>query len=201
MSAPVFTPAPGFIPAKPVAGNYVLVRCGGLAVGTATTADLIRASVFEVLRPITISELGAALTTASAGGLFQLAIYANNPATNNPTGLPLASIGSISTTVAGRLSADITGADVTLPAGTYWQAVNVDASGASAVFLGPLPANGLGASILGSPVIALAVAGNVGGANLTYTQAFGTWPNLTGVSPTAVSASTNNSAALLVKAV
>jgi len=195
---PVYTPPPAFVPVAPIVGNYVLVRCGGVILGTATTAGLIRASVFEVHRPMKISELGAGLTTAAAGGLFQLAIYANNPATNTP-GAVLASIGSISTTTAGRLSADITGADVTLPAGTYWQAVNVDATGAAAVFLGPAPAFGLGANVLGSPAIALAVAGNIGGANLTSTQAFGTWPDLTGVSPTGSSASTNNSAALLVK--
>jgi hypothetical protein len=195
---PAYTPPPAFVPVAPVVGNYVLVRCGGVTQGTATTAGLIRASVFEVHRPMKISELGAALAIGSASGLFQLAIYANNPATNTP-GAVLASIGSISTTTAGRLSADITGADVTLPAGTYWQAVNVDASGASAIFLGPNPAGALGANVLGSPTLALAVAGNLGGANLTYTQAFGTWPDLTGVSPTGFSASTNNSAALIVK--
>lgn len=197
---PSYAPPPPFVPAAPVVGNFVLARCGGLAVGAAAAAGLIRMSPFELPRSITISDLGAGLTTGAAGGVCQFAIYANNPATNNPRGTALAATGDISTTVAGRISADITGANVTLPAGTYWQAVNVDTLGAASVFLGPNPANGLGASILGSSAIALAVAGNVGGANLTYTQTYGTWPDLTGVAPTSFSASTNNSAALLMKA-
>jgi hypothetical protein len=182
-----------------IAGNWYVTEGGGLVLGAAAAANQIRLAPFIVRKAITISQLGGRLTTGSASGNCQLAIYANNAATGRPTGNALAVTGSISTTTAAAISADITGADVTLQPGIYWSAVNVDASGASAVFLGPAASAALGGRLIGNSTLSTAMAGNVAGANLLVAQTFGTWPDLTGGSFT-YSASTVNAINLAVLA-
>lgn len=183
-----------------ISGNWYATDGGGLLLGAAAAADRIRLAPFVVRKTITISQLGGRLATGSAGGNCQLAIYANNAATARPTGNPLAVTGSISVTTTGAISADITGADVTLQPGLYWSAVIVDTLGASAVFVGSAPATGLGSIMVGNPTLAIAISGNVGGANLLVTHTFGTWPDITGATFT-YSASTVNGINLAVLAV
>jgi hypothetical protein len=51
-----------------------------------------------------ITALGARISTVSSGGNLALGIFANNPALNRPTGLPLASAINLSTTTAALVS-------------------------------------------------------------------------------------------------
>lgn len=74
--------------------------------------------------PLTLSQLGARVTTAAAAGNFCMAIYANG-ATNQPTGAPLASTGNMSTASAAVVTGAL-GANLQLTAGWYWIAIQCD---------------------------------------------------------------------------
>lgn len=89
---------------------------------SALVANTIYLVPFAIYRACTISDLGAAIGTASSGNSVKLAIYATASSGEKPTGTPLAETGDISTTSTGAVSADITGANVTLNPGKYWAA-------------------------------------------------------------------------------
>jgi hypothetical protein len=147
-----------------------------LAAGSAPAANTIRLQPFVLSRAVTITDLAAKVTTLSAGGNFQLAVYANDPATMRPTGSPLAATGNISTAAVGNIGASLA-TPVVLPAGIYWMALNQDNS--TAIYLtSSNNANGGLSSLAGSATLA-----NLGGATscktgLNTPQTFGTWPNL-----------------------
>lgn len=117
-------------PAEPapqyVAGYYypTLIGPGGqnsTNQGTTTTVY----TPFYVAATITISELGARIGGVSAGANTCFGIYANNPATNQPTGAVLAQTGNISLTTAATITAAL-GANVQLTPGIWWIANQVD---------------------------------------------------------------------------
>lgn len=166
----------GFVEPPFVAGRwYAIFR--GIPSSGAVNQNLICLAPFILPKPITMSDLGCRVTTALAANNFQLAIYASDPATAYPTGNALAVTGNISTAVAAVVSADITGANVTLAPGLYWSASNQ--SGATSALQS---AANLGSTIfIGSTTITnVSTAAAQAYFCLTFAQTYNTWPDLTG---------------------
>jgi hypothetical protein len=181
---PEFTPSVSDLQAiNPpyIADRWYPMAMATVAAGTATASGSVRLNVFVLRRPMTVSDLGARVTTAATDGLFQLAIYANNPATGRPTGAVLARTAGISTTSTGAISGDITGANVVLPAGVYWAAVNVDATGATAGFQTTAAGFPFGFSLVGGTALSDTSA-SATNASLTLTtpMAYDTWSDISG---------------------
>lgn len=163
------------VPARVAGRWYPMSELTGAA--GATGQDTVQLGRFRLDRGYTVSDLGVQVTTTNASNC-QAAIYASDPTTGLPTGLPLARTGDISTAVAGGIGGDITGADVVFAAGFYWAAINHQ--GATAI---------LGASIFpmsshlqGSTTLTAIVTSAPGGLGykLTAASAYNTWPNYTG---------------------
>lgn len=165
-------PHPGY-----VAGNYyALYPYVSVQAGAALAANTIRLTPFVLTKPLKVAELAVRLTTASASGNFQLAIYANNPATARPTGSALCSTASLSTTTAVPVSGSVTQA--TLAPGCYWFASNQD----NAVAAYQALTNGIfvGGHLIGSTTLANVTSGFTSTLlTLTVAQTYGTWPDLT----------------------
>lgn len=161
-----------------VAGRWYWAERAVNSTGVVLGTNQIRLNCFLVKRSITVSDLFARVTTVSAGGNFQLAVYAADAATMLPTGNPVAATGNISTTTAGAISGDITGADVALAPGLYWVGVNADNNVAVLQGNGAGPIDG---ALVGSATLA-----NLVGLTLIrfVAQTFGTWPDLTSASLT-----------------
>lgn len=160
-----------------VVGRWYWVDKGGVEAGS-IGLNALKLSPFVIPYPITVSDLACKIETAAAGGNIQLGIYASDPNTHLASGAPVAVTGNISTTSAVMVSADITGADVALPAGTYWAGIMAD--NATVSVLGAIRTAPLLYAMIGSTTLtdlsnsAVRVWG-------TYALAvtFGTWPNLT----------------------
>lgn len=168
---------PGYI-----AGNWYQPVLGTAGAGAALANGSIRLLPFFLKQRITISDLGARITTAASGGNIQLAIYASSPNTKMPTGSQLAATGSISTTSTGTVSADISGADVTLEPGFYWMAVNADATAGATVVCQTLNTATISMSnLIGSATLS-DISSGAGNASmyLSTPVAFNTWGDLTG---------------------
>jgi hypothetical protein len=133
-------------------------------------------------------------------GSFQLAIYANNPVTGRPTGNALARTGDMSTTSVAAVTADVTGADVTLQEGIYWGAVNVDATSAVSTFQ-TLNGNNAGTVALFGAIDASIAASGAGASLVTLTtpMAYNTWSSMTSATFTEVGGS-NGAAHIWLKA-
>jgi hypothetical protein len=163
-----------------VAGNWYLPFITGAHNSSAAGgANTIVYTPTYIPRRITISDLGCLITTASAGGNMKLAIYAHSSSTNRPSGTPLAETGNISTTATGVVSADITGANVTLEAGMYWFAYWAD-NGTSAIKGFLRDSFSYHSALVGSATQANAM--NTSGYGifcLTSSETYGTWPNAT----------------------
>lgn len=166
---------PGF-----VAGRWYFPLSGvTLAAGAAISANSIRMLPFMLKQRITISDLAARVSTTSASGNFQLAIYGSLATTKYPTGNVLAATGNMSTTSSGGVTADITGADVQLEPGLYWMAINQDNSTAVYQTIGAGAIHAL--ELIGSATESnFSSASGVPGFYLSFAQTFGTWPDLTG---------------------
>ena len=169
-----------------ISGNWYLPPYVTVAASSALVAN--RISMIPLICPASMSvkAMGARVGTAVSGGNIALAIYANNPATGRPTGTPLGSTGSITTVATGPVNATPTGGYFTLPAGVYWAAVNADATaGGTVVVETQSGASGTAGYMIGSQT-----QGNISdsssGTRLTLyvAQTFGTWPDLTAVTPT-----------------
>lgn len=170
----------------PQAPNYVVsnwyIPSGITFSGTTTpNATSLYAFPFIATERITIGACGTRVTTAQASQNFQCAIYANNAATNRPTGAALSNTPDISTAATGAITASL-GAAVQIEAGRmYWLAYMGNATTAqfyanaaqgspAGYWIGSTTANG----VVGNQVSLNGVT--VGG------QTYGTWPNLTSAS-------------------
>lgn len=171
---------PGFRRPPFVAGRWYIAY-EHIATAAALSANTIRLTPFPLDQPVTMSDLATYIATAAASGNLALAIYAADQVITDPTGLPVAATGSISTASTGAVSADITGANPFVPAGEYWMAVNADTNGAGCVCQGVASSAALGAKLRGSTTLGnLANSGSSSVWALTIAQTFGTWPDLTG---------------------
>lgn len=174
-NAAVWTPIdlstfPGY-----VANNYYVPMADGtFNVGNAIGTNNTRWFPAYIGERCTLSALGFVITTAAAAGNIQGAIYANNPATNRPTGSALASTSNLSTTSTGVVTGSIS---KQLEPGLYWFAVNADNN---TVVVGTFGVNTPQMAILIGDATASNVLTTSGPLNsLLLSQTFGTWPDVT----------------------
>lgn len=150
--------------------------------GLAVATNVIRMYPFRIYHPITITQLGVNVTTLSAGTNIGLAIYAHSTTTGNATGNPLASA-AVSCAATGAASATIAQTSVTLQPGIYWMAF-IGSSGAFTVAGSGAAQSYLGA-FLGGGTNPTTCCPSSSSANYRheYSGTYGTWPDLTGGSP------------------
>jgi hypothetical protein len=171
----------GGAPALPyISGNF-FQPIGQIATGAVTVTGHIALIPFVVRAPVTITRSGVHIITVQAASNVQQAFYANNPATGRPTGNALATVASLScasaVTIDGALSANLP----LLPFTAFWYGINTDTSGIA--FSAISGGNGSVSSLLGTSTLANVISGaNLNLAGLDVTQAFNTWPDLTGAS-------------------
>jgi hypothetical protein len=169
-------------------GNWIAPFEGGVSTtGSALTANTIALYPFIVRRNVTVDNLGARVATVAASSNVQLAIYASD-SNNKATGNALAATGNLSGATATNVNGSVTA--FTLQAGViYWMAVN--SNGAPAMY-GPATTNTYPNYILGGPALMDALGATTFTLTLrTVAQTFGTWPDLTAVTPTVVSGNAN----------
>ncbi len=158
---------------------YTPFYFGSLVNGAGSSSGTIYYFPIYIFRSITVSDLGCHVTASAAGGNVKLAIYAHDTSTNRPSGTPLAETGNISTASTGLVSADITGANVTLAAGLYWAAFWMDNTSAG------LRAIERSSFSVDTCLVGSATIGNVITSSgfvakgLTSAETFGAWPNAT----------------------
>jgi hypothetical protein len=164
-----------------VSGNWIAPPLYGATTvaGAALTVNSIRLMPFVLDRAITISDLGVHITTLDAAGSVQVAIYAHSHATGRPTGNALAATGSLSAASASSVSGDITGANVLLPPGTYWMAVNSNGSTAACKTISAATLHM--AALCGTGSLGNVTSGaTTNQTSVSIAQTYGTWPDLTG---------------------
>jgi len=181
-----------------IVGNwYAPIPYASYAAGAALVQDSARFIPFVLQHAITISDLGARITTLHAANNIQLAIYANNATTIRPTGSDLAATGNITTASTGAVSADIAGSDVTLQPGLYWMGVN--SSGSTVVCQTIAAAASLSSYFIGATALGTVTSGGTSMVfNLSTPLTFGTWGDLT--SATWTQNATNAYAVVFMKA-
>lgn len=165
-----------------IVGNWYLPsNINQLSAGSAPGAGSIRLLPAYIKERITINALGLRVTTLSASGNVQAAIYANNPATMRPTGPALVSTASMSTTNVASINAAVS---VQLEPGFYWFATNCD--NGTAVFTSPTASGPFAGNLIGSTnqTATLGAGGSLVG--VSTPQTFGTWPDLTSATFTEV---------------
>jgi hypothetical protein len=168
-------PFPGYI----VGNWYVPWALGQMQTGTAPGLGSIRLYPAYFLQQATLNALGLRVSTLSAGGNVQAAIYANNAATGRPTGTALVSTASMSTAAAGNVNAAVS---IQLSAGMYWFATNCD--NGTAALASFVAGNTWMEALIGGAAQNDLQTGSLEG--LSVTQAFGTWPDLTAASFTEI---------------
>jgi hypothetical protein len=158
-----------------VAGRYYLpFGQGAVTSGAALATGQIYLTFAIIKERITISQLGVRLTTASAGGNFQLGVYSHNTATASP-GVLEGFTGSGSTASATLVNVATTAGQV-LEAGPHWFAIQAD--NATAVFLAQALASPAHVALVGDPTAAIP-AGTSNGSQtvgVSTPATFGTWP-------------------------
>ncbi len=161
-----------------VSGNYYHGVNGVVSAGAVAGGGTIRLHPIIIKERCTLTELGARVTTSESGKSFQLAIYAADPASKLPTGNPLGATSNLSAGSTGAMTASIVGGGVTLNPGLYWLGINGDMTtaifqvyGINTTFL---------ASVIGGTAAQISSGTGSSMPYVTITQAFGTWPDLTG---------------------
>jgi hypothetical protein len=165
-----------------VSGRWYLSVTGTLQTGSASTSTQTRMSPVVIADAITISQLGARVTTASAGGNCIFAIYASDPTTLLPTGLPLGqSAANVSTGTLANVASTLT-ANVSLQPGLYWFAAQVDNS--TATLQGIAAAFACTAVLVGGAQAQISSGAATTLSYLQYVSTYGTWPDVTAASIT-----------------
>jgi hypothetical protein len=157
-------------------GNWISPVNTSVAGGTAVLSNQIFFHPFVLSRSITVSDLGARVTTASAGSDAQFAIYASS--SGEPIGAPLATTASLSVATATTIEASVTPFNLT--AGQlYWMAVIANSS--SPAFVSHVTSSSHNGSIIGAPTLStLASAATIAViARNLGSQTLGVWPTLT----------------------
>lgn len=161
--------------AEYLAGNWYIPRdVSVVGNGSAPGSGSIRLYPVLIKELVTINALGVRVTTLSAGGNVQAAIYANNPATMRPTGAALASSASMSTASVANVNAAIS---LQLTPGLYWFATNSD--NGTSILTAFSSTTAQAAALIGSSSQSACLGSGTGLMGLTVTQTFGTWPDLT----------------------
>jgi hypothetical protein len=167
-----------------ISGRWYLPAFAQVASGSGLTANRMVFVPFILLQPMTITDIGVRIISASSGTNVSEAIYASNGATGKPTGSPLAYTGSLSSATAANVDGPLSagsGSNVTLAAGIYWYGTNADTSGVSCQ--GWSTSSVWMSSLFGSASQSNIDAGAiVVGLSVYAAQTFGTWPNVTSTS-------------------
>lgn len=166
-------------------GNWFQPLQGTVVASSGTCAvDTIYLIPFYLPAAVTISALAANLATAIPVSNVQLAIYATTAA-GKPTGNVLAATGSIASTATGFINGALSGGNVTLPAGLYYFAANTSIVGI--VFQSIANAFAYCGNLIGDATLSnLASSSTVTTIQYSVAQTFGTWPDLTAVTPTKI---------------
>ena len=163
-----------------VAGRwYIPYGVSSAASGTPPGAGTMRLFPWVNKQRATLAAIGLRVTTVSAGGNAQAALYAAAPGTKSPTGTPLVMTPSMSTATAAAVNVAVS---VQIDPGLYWYATNCDNGTAAFASL----SNGSLATqqILGAASEAGVVGITSGSLSFQYSQTFGIWPDMTGVTLT-----------------
>ena len=151
-------------------GNYIQPVQGAVSAGAAMVANNIYLYPFFVWRTMTVDNLGARVTTASAGFSVQLAIY--NSTTNGVPTTLLANTVGISVGSTGPINNNVTA--FTLSAGQmYWMAMNSDGT---PTMMGIGATSNYYTTIFGSSVLADVSSGSGVSIGRTIGQTYNTWP-------------------------
>jgi hypothetical protein len=146
------------------------------AVGNSSNLNQINISAFIIKERLTISALGAHISTAASGGDLQLALYRDGIDSSN-THRPAALIdktGSLSTTNAGFVSGAL-GSNQQLEPALYWVAWNADNSTVRINSTGS--ATTMQSYMIGSATGDNTVSPTALTTHLLVSQTFGTWPS------------------------
>lgn len=170
-----------------VAGRwYIPFGVSGVANGTAPGAGAMRLFPWVNKQRTTLSALGVRVTTTSAGGNVQAALYAADPVTKRPIGPPLASTASMSTTALTAVNGAVS---VQIDPGLYWLATNCD--NATAAFTSLSNLNLTSQQLVGASTETGAAGILSASLSFQFAQTFGTWPDMTGQTPTETVGSTS----------
>jgi hypothetical protein len=159
-----------------VAGNWYNAFNSSVNTGTNITATVTEWVPVFFDRPVTIGNIGAKISTASAGGNMQFSVYASG-ANGLPTGSALCTTASISMASTGSFdgACNATGSPSLSSAGRYWFGMQIsDATGAVDSSSNAIPINSkIGANshsaLSGSNT-------NFGTEYKTTSGTYGTWP-------------------------
>lgn len=166
-----------------ISGNwYPSVPNGSVSNGAALSANVMRLHPFTIRERVTLSTLGARITTQAAGNA-QFAIYAMSQTTKKATGNALAATGDVSTNISPNvINGAISGGNVTFEPGEYFFANNNDSGAGGTVTYSYLAStNNQGGGLMGSATQSDISSGQAtGGYFLSIAQTYSTWPDLTG---------------------
>lgn len=163
-------------------GNwYAPPFTNNVAASSAATLNREQCSPFPIIQSITVIALAINIGTVGTGNI-QLAIYATG-SNGYPTGSPLMATGNIVDTSTGNTSA-ASGAvtATTLTPGVYWGCLNSSDSAVKWMSVGQSSA--MVSWMVGGTQAQMFNAVNQLAEGLYFPSTFGTWANLTGVSPT-----------------
>jgi hypothetical protein len=176
-----------------VAGKLIQpFRASALVAGSAPIANRMHCAPFIVNERVTVDAVGYRIATASSGvGNIKFAIYASDTNGERCTGLPIAETANIaSNAAAGSYVTAFTASVVLVPGRLYWMAYWTDTVAATATAVVATGyASGTDFSYLranASMTALMATSTALAGA-ISYSSAFGAWPDLTGVGVTGAS--------------
>jgi hypothetical protein len=162
---------PGYAP-----GFWYQIAAGQVAAGAAVTANTLRLLPFQIRALVDVVALGGRITTLAASGNCAFGIYRAHGNTLLPVGRPVATTGSVSTTLAVNVNGALNEGRVQLQPGLYWFGVMAD--NATVVF--QTITSGHNSYLMGATTqdLASSAAAVVAGAR-SVAATFGTWPDLT----------------------
>lgn len=175
-----------------VAGKLIQpYRMCVLATGSAPIANRMHCVPFTVNERVTVDAVGYRITTASTGaGNIKFAIYASDANGERCTGLPLVETANIaSNTAPGSFVTAFSGGSsvVLIPGRLYWMAYWVDTTAAAVtavVATGYSPGTDFSYLRANANMAAMMATGTALSGCISYSSAFGAWPDLTGVGVT-----------------
>jgi hypothetical protein len=171
-----------------VSGRYYVANWFSSNANNAPTANRIYLYPFMVDDYVTINDWVVRCAVGVASSALQGCVYGSDPATNLPTGNPLQTSGAVNTT-ANHTSHTLSTGTLTPstlllePGKVYWFGGNMNIA---ATLVGASQTTPEVMRLVGWATLADVYnnSGTTTVAGIYYSQTYGTWPDLTGVSPT-----------------
>lgn len=166
-----------------IAGRYYAPRGASLGGSFSTSnANKVYFSPIIISERITISEFMVRVITGSGSLVWQAAVYANDPTTMLPVGLPLGKSAADATGGTGASSTNVASAlavNMQLEPGMYWIAYNTSGNGIGVTSKTNTGTDACSNVLCGSTTASeVLVTGVSGGIGWTATLALGTWPDI-----------------------